>query len=572
MSNGYVNGQPDVSWWISQVRLGLEYRKKWAYESKWPLWRSYYRGNFSSGILPINLYFKMLRMLVPRLYFRNPSVSITPTRPGPEQMALAQMLERMDNKLIHTMQLKKAMKNMIQRTWLYGTSYGKLGYGSQYAYDDSEMQSGTDRGGNRPSAALGKERLEYSSVVQDGMPWFMSGKTGQFIVPAGTCEFSDARWMAEWLVRPLEDVQRDPRLKNTRNLKATKGFASGSLANQLQPNNPEYRDDQIDLLVIRDSKYRKVIVLAPFATDRLLLFADDPLQTDRSMGYFTLVFNTDDEVCWGLPDAKILEPQQLEMNESRTQLMKHRRATLVKLLHEVNSVDEDELQKMTSEEVLAAVKVKDINKVKPLQVADIPQSLFLNLRQIEDDVREQLGFSRNQFGDYAQGSADRSATEASIVKEASEIRIDERRDAMADLMIEVMADTNRIVFERWSEEEVAQVVGPQGQMLWVAFKPSMLKDARYLMKIDPDSAVPETRDRRQQKATVVYRELKTNPLIDPEKLTRYYLTGIGDPEMDDMMRSMGALQPGVGQNPGQPMQMGQYVNMLASGGGGPQPT
>src|SRR6266567_3787977 len=111
---GYINGKPDVSYWMQQVRKGIAYRKKYAYQDQWDTWRKYYRGQWDAKIMPYNVFFKMIRTLVPRVYFRNPSISIAPGKPGLEYMVLAQILERIDNKLIKSMRLKTQLKMAVQ--------------------------------------------------------------------------------------------------------------------------------------------------------------------------------------------------------------------------------------------------------------------------------------------------------------------------------------------------------------------------------------------------------------------------------------------------------------------------
>jgi hypothetical protein len=91
----------------------------------------------------------------------------------------------------------------------------------------------------------------------------------------------------------------------------------------------------------------------------------------------------------------------------------------------------------------------------------------------------------------------------------------------------------------------------------------MLKTAKYAMTIDPDSGSMETRQARIQKGRLIYGDLKTNPLIDPELLSRYYVTQYGDPELDHLIRGMGAMRQGVGGNPEQPLQLNQYMDMLS---------
>ena len=132
MPSGYIRGKPDPEFWLRQIRMGMEFRKKFTHESKWSSWRDYYRGNWHSGVIPSNLYFRMVRTIVPRIYFRNPSVSIQASQPGIMPMAFAKVLESVDNKLIRQMRMKKQIKKMVQDTWMWGTSFGKLGFGTEY--------------------------------------------------------------------------------------------------------------------------------------------------------------------------------------------------------------------------------------------------------------------------------------------------------------------------------------------------------------------------------------------------------------------------------------------------------
>ena len=95
-----------------------------------------------------------------------------------------------------------------------------------------------------------------------------------------------------------------------------------------------------------------------------------------------------------------------------------------------------------------------------------------------EDVRETVGFSRNQFGNFSSGSGDTTATEASIVQQASEIRVDERRDMVADMIVEVMETIHQIIFKFWGEEPVVDIVGPGGAPIWIRVSPSLLNEGR----------------------------------------------------------------------------------------------
>jgi len=115
---GYNTRKVDVGWWLDQIRAGEEFRKKYAMEERWDTWRAYYRGQWAPGILPFNFFFTLMRAIVPRVYFKNPSISISPAKPGILNAVFAQLLERIDNKLFYHMKMKKQIKKMIQDGFL----------------------------------------------------------------------------------------------------------------------------------------------------------------------------------------------------------------------------------------------------------------------------------------------------------------------------------------------------------------------------------------------------------------------------------------------------------------------
>lgn len=578
--SGYKSsGEPDGSWWLTQVRKGIAYRKHCAYEARWQTWRKYYRGEYESGVLPVNIFFKMVRTLVPRVYFRNPSIAISSTKPGDDHYVLAQILERIDNKLVQTMHVKRAIKLMTQNAFMFGTGVGKLGYGAEFTPTPDFLDS---------DAPEGKDKLhsstEFNDLVQPNMPWFMSVHPGSFIVPVGCTDINSTRWVAHWVRRHVDDVRADPRFKHTADINVAKSYFS-----EVDQTSRPREEGLVDLVEIRDKKSGLVFVLAPYHHNKILYCDDDELSPDKHVPFFPLIFNEDDSYFWGVPDAQILDPQQREINEIRTLAMKHRRLSLVKMLAKRDALTPDEMAKLTDESVDPVVQVdgSPMGDVRPMEAANIPQGLVTMDALVERDVQEILGLGANQFGEYAPGSADRSATEANIVNQATQIRMDERRDTVADLMVSLMEQTHQIIFNRWSEDQIVDLVGPGGVQIWVKFRPEELRNGGYNVMIDPDSSLPETKERKEQKAVQVYGLLSKNPLIDPHRLTGYLLRALHGAEFDDMMlqpeqaRQMAASAAakaggGPGMSPGSPMSAQQYQQMLPQlraiqGGGGQVP-
>lgn len=555
MPSGYLRGRPDVEFWLGQVRRGTEFRKKFTHEQQWNNWRDYYRGNWQSGVIPSNLYFRMVRTIVPRIYFRNPSVSVRAALPGLVPMAFAKLLEATDNKLMRQMRMKRQMKKMVQDAWMWGSAFGKVGFGAEFVPTPTfgiASEAPTGRSG---------EVFEYHSRVRRQNPYFMRTKTGNFVLPPNAESLEASRWAAEWIRRPLDDVRSDPTLRNVADLRA-----GGKNKERLSPptggavNDVE---DMIDLLEIRDKKMKKVFVLAPNASERVLFFDDDELQINGNLNWHMLVFNEDDDVAWGVPDAHILDPQQRELNEIRTVQMKHRRLSLVKFLIKHKGMESEQARKLVDQTVgPVAWTNEDPNLVvRVLEAADIPSGLLTAESIVLQDVREQQGFGRNQFGEFSEGKSKRTtATEANIVRMASEIRVDERRDMMADLLVDVVEQMHPIIFRYWTQDEVLQVAGPGGIPLWVSFRPSILREGEYEVAVDPDTSVPQTKELREAKALQLYQILSTNPLIDPIKLTQYLLHEMEGVQFSSMLR--GDLAGMGGQ--GNPLDIAGFSQLLGA--------
>lgn len=565
MPEGYLDGSVNVAWWKTQLTKGEEFRKKFAREDQWDTWRKYYRGQWNSDILPSNIYFKMIRTIVPRIYFRNPSISLTASKPGIEHMLFAQLLERIDNKLIRRMKIKNQIKAMVQDAFMFGTGVGKLGYGSEFALPSGAF-------GNESPFGKNQELFEYNQNVFANMPWFLRTHPGNFIVPSGTIVFDDSRFCIHHIRRSLSDVKSDKRFSYTAGLKGTKvtTTAGGGKATDESKNPVE----MIDLYEVRDKKFRKIFVIAPFSGENKPLYQDDDdMQVLGRLPFYTLTFNSDDEVFWGIPDSAILDPIQRELNETRTQIMRHRRLSLVKILCKANSIESSEALKMVDGSIAPIINVKGdpLTDIRFLEGSNIPDDLFKAFEFEQMDARETVGFSRNQFGEYKPGSSDTTATEAMIVRQASEIRVDERRDMIADMLVDVVEHIHQIIFNRWEDEQVIDIIGPNGIPIWVTFKPQMLKGGSYEVNIDPDTSVAETKQMRQQKAIQVFGLLNGDQLTDQVKLRRYLLHELHGTVFDDMI----AIPPGLPGSQLNPMSVDQLSGVYrsaanqAQGGGKP---
>lgn len=515
-----------LQWWKDEIKAGVRYRTIYGNAKKWSLYKNMYRGFWQEGVVPVNMIYAVGRSVIPQVYFRNPKVAISAKRPG--FTAHATVLERIDQYIIKEMGIKNQLKSNVLDSYLMGRGPGILGYDSEYGFNpkfsvDSEYQ---DSG----LTAYGKkgEMIEYTDEVKPGMPWYLRCSPEDFVVPWGTRRFEEARWFAIRKMRPLRDIKEDPKYTNKGDLKGafhTKldGSLDGTSTSKTQHSDKDGENNWVELWEIHDKRTGKVMAIS-LDHDKFMRFEPDELQVEglpaRALG-----FNEDPDYFWWTPDARLIEVQQAEMNDIRTMAKKHRRVGLLKMIVDKN-MHKDELAKLLDEDVKAVARVDvgpqgDIRKQVAFLQSHVPPDLISYAKEVREDVREIVGFSRNQMGSFEESSGRRTAHEAEIVRAASAIRIDERRDIMADHLESVMRGINQIIFKNWSAERVIDIIGQDGARYWVRFTGDEIK-GEFHYSINPEETLPQDQRTRRNDAQQFLEIAAKVPGIDMRYVLQQY--------------------------------------------------
>ncbi|GAG12027.1 unnamed protein product, partial [marine sediment metagenome] len=164
--------------WPDLIEQGIRYKKEFGDSERWGVYRDYYRGAFAGfaglgegDILPYNITFGMARATIPRVYFRNPYINVSPrlSSAGAGLDVQARLVESVDNWLIQEMNVKTAMKEGVLDAFFTDRAIWKIGYDSQYGYRPSA--SAIDFGlAEEESGQLSKggKRLEHHVDVKQG--------------------------------------------------------------------------------------------------------------------------------------------------------------------------------------------------------------------------------------------------------------------------------------------------------------------------------------------------------------------------------------------------------------------
>jgi len=322
----------------------------------------------------------------------------------------------------------------------------------------------------------------------------------------------------------------------------------------------------VELFEIHDKRTQSVMVLSLDHDQWLRKPEFDYLQVE-GLPAEVLGFNEDPDYFWWAPDARMIEPQQEEINDIRTMAKRHRKVALLKVLYDKGMLsDKDEITKLMDADPKAAVAIDagpngDVRKAVALFQSHVPPDLITAAREVREDVREIVGFSRNQMGSFEESSGRRTATEASIVKAASMIRIDERRDVMADHLEKIVRKWNQLVFQNWSAERLIDIVGPDGARYWVRFTGQEIK-GEFAYSINPEESIPEDKRTRRAEVLEFIQVAAQTPGADMKYLLESYASQLGD-WLDPKMLFPGE---GAGRSPERSMQFIDFMRMQGNVG------
>lgn len=562
--------------WEAQIDLGLKARKKFSTISNWSKYRQQYRGDFGTEKIFLNLPYSVGKSLIPRVYFKVPRIAVTAKRP--EFAGHARVVEAIDNWLIQEITLKQALKKGSYDSYCCGTGCLKLGYDSEYGFVPDKADPDNDFESVTQYSIKEDRKIEYNTNVSPGMPWALRIFPEDVVVPFGYDDPDALPWITSFHMRPLRDVQEDFKYNNNKT-KLKGGYMPKYLEDGLMIRKSDdlynKAEPYVMLKEIHDVRTKKLIIIAEGLT---LLDIKDELQID-GLPYEFIRFNEDMEFFWGLSDIALMQPQVLEMNDIKKIIGKQRRYGLLKFLYRKGALTQENLDKLLSDDVDdigAGVEFsEDVESMAQAAMAMIPHSLTQELERdkqmVLSDTREVIGLSRNSSGEYIPMTS-KTATETEAVDAGVAIRVDDRRDHMADVLTRVIRKFNQYIFKFWRQERVIAVTGEDGAKYWVDYTGDQLK-GEYMLQIDPEAGQPISRELKYKLTKELFMELRNDPLINQVALRKQLLRQYDwlDPEASLLLAPPTEGGPGIGEQPPVPgtpgqgpegMQLDQFAKMF----------
>jgi hypothetical protein len=587
-----------------RLDASARWRDEMGYDSLWRRMADLYRGKHwpqtsvsSEDLIAVNLAFSTINVIAPSVSVNHPKIVVTPNQP--EDQDRAAFVEAVVNHLWKHHDFRKPFRRAVKDFLIFGHSWVKVGWkfleqerrlgeteredlynealdeADQFAMEAPELAGGLptddEMAANIPQTAM--MVVEDQPFVERISPFDV------FVDPEATC-LEDAKWIAQRIIRPLEEAKADRRYKAS----ARRSLSADSMVS------PTYsvtsRQEQEEYLINEERcvvfEYYDVaantLCVTPQSGDQFLI---DPTPMPYAYGQpFVMMRNYDiPDYFYPMGDLEALESLQQELDKTRSQMMNARKRYARKYLYHERSFGPEGREALESDQDGRLVPVVDENKPLSETVVPMPQTPLspevYNMSEIvEADINTVSGVS-----EYARGQMPeirRTATEASIIADAGNARA---ADKLATVEIGIGQIARRVIqlMQQFMTGEQMAQVSNRGASLFVPYTRDDVT-GEYDFSVEAGSTQPINDTIRKQQAVSLLNALAplVGTVIDPSALAKHVLTngfGIKDPDKF-MMQQQPQVPAPNGQDPGQGQGAGPGMPQMPPGmpvTPGPQP-
>ena len=379
----------------------------------------------------------------------------------------------------------------------------------------------------------------------------------------------DVRWIARRRVLPLEEVLDNPAYRNKRNLQADTPFPSVEGVPK-PPGIPGYQEGQtihppeherVTLWEYYNLKERTVCAFT-LNHDRFLMEADWLMPFEGSP-FIPMVDYVVPDSLWGFGEVKLIESLQVELNKTRTQIIVHNKRFNRKLLYKERALDDRGKAALASRVDGAMIPVindedlKDV--VLPVPDSPLPADRYQINNIIEGDITAITGISDYERGAY--NNVRRTATEASIIMDASSLRQQDKLRRIEDAATEVGRRMKALAQTFYDSERWILITGAGWQMP-IRFTREDI-EGEYDISVDAGSTEPQNQQMLMQDRERLYQLLSANPLVNQVEILKELLRAHGMNNPDRFIDQQAVMM--------QKMQQAMMMGGAAPGQGAPLP-
>jgi hypothetical protein len=550
-----VTSQADqLKFAISEINRSKKWRTDEQYDENWRRYIDLYRGYQYEGAktandrLIINIVFATVNVLLPAVSINNPKFTLSARKP--DAQAQAMLTQEILNYLWQVNKYQQDFRLAVLDFIIIGHGWDKVGY--KFVKEPESKKAELPTGNSAVDSEAYEEGVddredkegntESELIVSDDRPFVERISPFDMFVDPDARHPKEMRWVAQRTWRPLADVQVDSRYSST----ARKRVGARSWSRWADVNadgdarsgdsTPAQTLQYAEIFEFYDIKRGTVATLSVDSSDDSSTedggFLIKPKKIPYASGHpFEMIRNFEvPDHFYPLGDVEQIESLQLELNETRNQMMNHRKRFARKWLYEKDAFDRDGVTALESDVDNAMIPVLsdgDPSKViAPLPAVITPPEFYNQSDMISNDMDRVSGVSDYQRG--AQTAIKRTATEAAMIQDASNARAQDRLAKIEESLARIGERIIQLMQQYLTGTHVARITSVPGAA-WLEYDKDYIK-GEFDFSVQGGSTEPQNETFKRQSAmqlvdaSMPFLEMG---VADPVMLYRKVLDGFG---------------------------------------------
>ena len=549
-----------------RIEQSIRWRREESFDDLWKRMVDMYRGKqyFVDSVedrLLVNIAFATINVLSPSVSVNYPKITVNARNYGDKDRSI--ITEEIINYWWRHFECQDEFRRSIKDFLIIGHGWVKTGY---RFVEEEEAIPGTYESSDDLASDSPESVTESSMIIKEDRPFVERIDPFDMYVDADATTMKDARWIAQRVRRPLDDVKRDKRYRAKARADASPSHYSKWGMDGGNPRRAQSVDDSyVEIWEFYDIERNTMSIFCD-GSDSFLV---SPMEIPFSFGHpFTMIRNYDiPGHFYPMGELEAIEPLQRELNQTRTQMMNHRKRYSRKWLYKESAFDADGRSALESDEDNVLVPVISDEAISgvigPMPAVINPPEFYNQSELITNDINRVTGIS-----DYARGALPeirRTATEAGIIQDASNSRAADKLSIVERSIADVAKKLIQIAQQFLQGEQVVRLSGNVQPQLWLTFDRATVQ-GEFDFEVEAGSTQPQNESFRRQMAMQVVDAMAPFAgagIIDMPKLAAYVLgDGFGirsaesfviQPQMAPAPISPQGLPPEVpGMPPGMP--------------------
>ena len=578
--------------YIKRYRDRIEQSRRWRREERYDdLWSrmidmyrgKHYKTSTEEDQLLVNIAFATINVIAPGVSVNYPKITVSAKRF--EQAPNAVVTEAIVNYWWRHYDCQKEFRRAVKDMLVCGHGWIKTGY--RFVEKTNEPYESSDELATNAPESIAESEM----IITEDRPFVERISPFDVFVDPDATSMSDVKWIAQRVRRSLKEVKKDKRYNSTaRNEAAPSHYSKWGIDDfrgNLRPRRNEGDDDAyVEIWEYYDIDRGMMSVFCD-GSDKFLVA---PIEMPFAFGHpFVMLSNYEvPDHFYPMGELEAIEPLQMELNQTRTQMMNHRKRFSRKWLYKESAFDADGRSALESDEDNVMVPVISDEAIggviTPMPAVISPPEFYNQSNLISSDIDRVSGVSEYQRGSLPE--IRRTATEAGIIQDAANAR---SADKLAIIELAIAATARRLIAlaqQFMTGEQAVRIAGSEAKQAWLTFDRDYIQ-GEFDFEVEGGSTQPVNESFRRQMAMQVVDAMAPfvgTGIIDMPKLANYVLQyGFGiknaasfvmQPELPAQpITPQGAPPPMEGPPQGMPQEMpeGMPQEMPPDMGGGLPP-